>query len=839
MTGLDFLGLTGTVAGLYDFVSAKLKDDTETFKKQLRKNITVICDAVTKKLSESHELADIIPSDTDKVIYNEIISALEQQRQMNIETIKKSLGIPRDDIFDLLIEPVRIKLRKSFMHCQWDYINWSRQTTNEIKKTINEIKETVNKTNETVNEIKDIAVQLLEAGGNAAKTPPPKDNTRPDITSLPFARNNYFTGREKTLEDISKNLENGNTTSLTQTITGMGGFGKTQTALEYVYRCYHDDPCKYNYIHWVHAETEMEIAKSYRQLAAKMGLPITEQHDNDAVFDTVTNWMNNNDKWLFVYDNADNIPDKVKWLPKAPRGHILITTRDRLCQVGEKVDISVFTEDEAVDFLEKRTKKEQPQEALALAKRLGCFPLALEQAAAYMVTNKNVAYDDYVKLLDKYGLELLEDMDGVINYKYDRPVAVTLKISIDKIKNEAALQLLYLCAYIAPEDIWTALFTETHDMLPQSLGEAMQSEVKRNKVWTQLTKYSLLEEQEDGSYTMHRLLQEIVRDEIKNDPQWALTWLGLFVKIYDFKYGNINSHQLFLYLSPHVQAFTNNVAEILADDESQEKIAYLYNTGGFGYQNLGYYNQALEWYQKALVISEKVLGTDHPDTAVTYNNIATIYKNQGDYTNALEWHQKALIIKEKVLGIEHPDTATTYNNIAIVYKEQGEYTQALEWYQKALVIVENILGIEHPYTATTYNNIAIVYRKQGDYTQALEWYQKALAIYEKVFGIEHPHTANTYNNIASVYNTQGDYTKALEWHQKALVIHEKVLGIEHPDTANTYNNIAYMYDDQGDYPTALEWFQKALVSDVKRLGIEHPYTQNTLAAILRIQNLLQ
>ena len=89
------------------------------------------------------------------------------------------------------------------------------------------------------------------------------------------------------------------------------------------------------------------------------------------------------------------------------------------------------------------------------------------------------------------------------------------------------------------------------------------------------------------------------------------------------------------------------------------------------YKVQGDYPQALEGYQKALAILEKVLGKEHPDIAMTYNNIAGVYQAQGDYPQALAFYQKALAIREKVLGKEHPDIAMTYNNLALVYQAQG------------------------------------------------------------------------------------------------------------------------------------------------------------------------
>jgi len=239
------------------------------------------------------------------------------------------------------------------------------------------------------------------------------------------------------------------------------------------------------------------------------------------------------------------------------------------------------------------------------------------------------------------------------------------------------------------------------------------------------------------------------------------------------------------------------------------------------------FDTALLWHQKTLAIQEKVLGDGHPDTTVTYNNIANIYENQGDYAKALEWCQNNLEICEKVFGVEHLNTASIYNNIALIYSRQGDFDKAVEWYQKALSIYEKVLGREHLYTATSYNNIALMYFRQADYVKALEWHQKDLEICEKVLGDEHPDTAAAYNNIARVYEKQGDFTKALEWYQKALVICKKVLGKEHPYTATACNNIALVCHYQENYDKALELNQEALEIREKVLGKEHPYTATT------------
>ena len=89
-----------------------------------------------------------------------------------------------------------------------------------------------------------------------------------------------------------------------------------------------------------------------------------------------------------------------------------------------------------------------------------------------------------------------------------------------------------------------------------------------------------------------------------------------------------------------------------------------------------------------------------------------MYKDQGNYDEALEFYRKALEIVEKVLGMEHPSTATTYNNIAGVYQAMGKNDIASEYRQKALVIHENDLDKDHlPISSDEKTNLREVHDK--------------------------------------------------------------------------------------------------------------------------------
>ncbi|MCL2578252.1 MAG: hypothetical protein FWE27_09460 [Defluviitaleaceae bacterium] len=139
----DALGITATLITLKEFISKKLKDDNKVFKNQLRKNITVICESAIDTFDKSPELKDIIPSYADEIIYEEVIIALENHKQLNIDEIQKKLNVDRVDILTQLLRLIDEKLQTSFEYSQRDYNAWLSQKTRDIETLLGDLKESV------------------------------------------------------------------------------------------------------------------------------------------------------------------------------------------------------------------------------------------------------------------------------------------------------------------------------------------------------------------------------------------------------------------------------------------------------------------------------------------------------------------------------------------------------------------------------------------------------------------------------------------------------------------------------------------------------------------------
>jgi tetratricopeptide (TPR) repeat protein len=119
------------------------------------------------------------------------------------------------------------------------------------------------------------------------------------------------------------------------------------------------------------------------------------------------------------------------------------------------------------------------------------------------------------------------------------------------------------------------------------------------------------------------------------------------------------------------------------------------------------------------------LGKDHPDTATTYNNIAVVYDDMGDYDKALEYYEKAKEIYESKLGKDHPFTSTTYNNIATLHFAKDDYDKAMEYFLKAFRI--RLIKIKnHPNTILCFQNLATCYQAANMEKDFAEWLKERL-----------------------------------------------------------------------------------------------------------------
>jgi predicted phosphodiesterase len=343
------------------------------------------------------------------------------------------------------------------------------------------------------------------------------------INNLP-ERNKYFTGRNDKLDSIHKNLAKKEGVSIHQTVSGLGGIGKTQLAIEYAYRYCNSYA---NAIWFVVAETTTTVQSHFAAFAEKLSLPLVADYTPEDLQRVVSNWLAKNKDWLIIFDNVEFYDVVKPYLPNQINGRLIITTRNARVDVGEQIKLGVFNLDESVDFLRRRLSNETlklehyeftdfKKQAPLLADRLGFLPLALEQAVAYIKEVK-CSIEKYLKLFDESSLRAFEEKQSQPEHyeksddrKFEKIVTTTWTLSFKHIALKGSKQLFNLCAYMAPEKIPVAFFVEMRHKLPSPLREDLADEIGSNRVVTELRTYSLTSG--NAEYiNVHRLVQEVVR----------------------------------------------------------------------------------------------------------------------------------------------------------------------------------------------------------------------------------------------------------------------------------------------------------------------------------------
>lgn len=697
-----------------------------------------------------------------------------------------------------------------------------------------------------------ISPSLSESNAPEAMQPGGTLSESRALWTVPYARNPYFTGRDEVLDQLMQLLTPdvpGQPTVLRQAaltqlqaLTGLGGIGKTQIAVEYAYRAHEQG--HYTHTLWITAASEEAILTSFTSLADQLpAIVVKEETDQHQLVRAIIEWLEQcEESWLLIFDNADDLSLLSSYLPKRGSGSVLLTTRaSAVGFLASSVAVETMGVLEGTNLLLRRAQRlvnateEEINEAGNLVVALAQFPLALDQAGAY-IEETGCGVQDYLQIYQQHRQALLARR-GRQALGYPESVATTWSLSFERVAqdNAAAAELLHLCALLSPDRIPEELLTQGAAYWPAALQQGVADALLFNQMLEELLKYSLVKRwSEDRLLSIHRLVQVVQRDMM--EPEAQRQWAERIVYAVNLAFPrepreNIAEWPLCLRYLEQAQACTLLIQHYsLLLPEGAE----LLDRVGVYLSERALYSPAESLFRAALYVWEQQAQPDHAHISSSLGNLGDIYREQGQYGAAESLYRRALSVYEQFVGQEDDQVAYLLQRLAILSLRQGKYGEAEPLYLRALHIWEQQLGPDHARVGYPLNGLANLYRELGQYEKAELLYQRALHIWEQQLGPEHPYVASVLTNLANLYCRREKYGQAEALHLRALNIREQQLGETHPHLAASIHGLAFAYHGQEQYAQAEALYQRALSIREQQLGPAHPDLFDPLNDLARL-----
>ncbi|WP_245645246.1 FxSxx-COOH system tetratricopeptide repeat protein [Pseudonocardia acaciae] len=687
-------------------------------------------------------------------------------------------------------------------------------------------------------------------------------------------RNPNFTGRVEELRWLSERLTAGGATAvLPAALHGMGGIGKTQMAVEYIYRHLND----YDIIWWVQATQPAQIRASLTELAQRLRLPGSgEAHTAVPAVREALRVGKHYSKWLLVFDSAES-PDAVRpFFPTNGPGEILVTSRNPAwAGVARPLEVAVFSREESKELLKRRGPEIADADADRLAEKLGDLPLAIEQAAAWRAET-GMPVHEYLRLFDEKAAEIL---DTSAPSDYEVSVAAAWNVSFDELstRNPAAHQLLQVCAFFAPEPISRGLFTGVRGVsISPDLDSALRDPMQLSRTIRDIHRYGLAKiDHRHDTLQLHRLVQLVLSSRMTtqraekmrhgahqllanfdpSDPVPPKHW-PRYQDVLTHAYAAnviacddawvrqlvLNLMSFLFYWGDHEEAaelaqkaydsWSERLGE--ADSQTLQAAALL----GFYLWTLGRYGDAARINKRTVELRRQTSGVNSEETVDAEMSVATDLKGQGDFIAALDLSEQIYQKAKGLFGDDDPMTLTTAQNLAVSLALAGQYKRGRELSDDTYARRLELFGFDNPKTTNTLQTLVLARREAGEYLWARAEQERLAGRLSELFGEDTAITLPAFYSLAVARRKSGDHQGARDLSARVLGHFRVRYGENHPKTMDCALAQSIDLRQAGELDAARELGEETFDRYRRTLGEDHPHTMSARVDLAVIKRLL-
>jgi DNA-binding SARP family transcriptional activator len=632
---------------------------------------------------------------------------------------------------------------------------------------------------------------------------------RHQVWNVP-ARNPRFTGRDGMLDELHRRLRSGEATLVVQALHGLGGVGKTQLALEYAHRFAVD----YDLVWWIDAEQPVLISNQLARLAARLELP-----SGPTVPDTVDRLLielRGRERWLLILDNAERPADVAHYRPGGP-GHVLITSRfPGWGSLGGRLEVDVLARTETVNLLQDRIPVLDDMLADKLAAELGDLPLAAAQAAGYL-EQTGLPPEDYLRRFLVRRADLLARGEVL---GYHGRIDTTWALSVERLAAEdpAAVQLLQVAAFLAPEPIPLHLFSSEPGLLAEPLQNIAADRDALGDAVGALVGYSLAR-RHPRAFQIHRLVQAVIRLQLSPGQQRTIAEqaAALLAAAAPADGESPASWAAYAELAPHVLANAPRADHTPAARQLILDTAYYLYASGDEKGSRTVSEQFLNRWRAAL-------GPDHPDTLSAATNLSLNLFTLGEAKQGRALGEDTLRRSRRVLGADNPATLRTAIALtfALSYVRDAELARAVG--EDTVYRSRRVLGPDDPMTLWAAAALTRALADLGDAGPACALGEETLRRCRRVLGPDHLITVGAAAGLTCALADLGDVELARAIGEDTLSRSRRALGPDHRATLGMAAILTFALAQLGEAELAGALGKDTLYRSRRVLGPDHPTT---------------
>ena len=359
-------------------------------------------------------------------------------------------------------------------------------------------------------------------------------------TNFIYPKNYHFVGREQELAQLHELLDEAIILGVSAArpdlrqgpnltgLTGLGGVGKTQLVVEYIYRYRQAYP---GGVFWINAADGLEEGfASIGRLLSQDG----HKKNNTELVQMAADYLRSDPETLLVLDNLNdpvllNQPVAGTVVPISIPCRVLFTTRRRDLRGVRAISVDVLAETDALKLLLRsrrellKTDHAEHSIAIKVCATLGGLPLAIDLAASYLEQEPEITLAGYLQRLAKYGtLATVDSLEQAKEWSptWHDPVQLTLRSQWEAIRDEHARLLIQAAALMPEAEAVPVSLLSLLTGFEESAEEGFPSPIAIGQ--RQLHNYSLIEELENGKQVrLHPLVREFVRSQIDDLSAFA------------------------------------------------------------------------------------------------------------------------------------------------------------------------------------------------------------------------------------------------------------------------------------------------------------------------------